>query len=75
MWACSPVSGQCLAFSLLGADDPASCSAASSSTSDGSPKPNSDSFDEVYKPLELTDFDTLFSKNIARTSEMYVCTL
>jgi len=28
-----------------------------------------DSFDEVYKPLELTDFDGLFSRNIARTSE------
>ena len=28
-----------------------------------------DSFDEVYKPLELTDFDGLFSRNITRTPE------
>lgn len=28
-----------------------------------------ESFDEVYKPLELTDFDGLFSKNITRTPE------
>ena len=35
------------------------------------PRPSSalDSFDEVYKPLELTDFDGLFSRNITRTSE------
>lgn len=28
-----------------------------------------ESFDEVYKPLELTDFDGLFSKDITRTPE------
>ena len=28
-----------------------------------------DSFDEVYKPLELTDFDSLFGRNLARTAE------
>lgn len=55
----------------VGQDDPASYSAASSSSSTGTTKAvHSDSFDEVYKPFELTDFDSLFSKNIARTSEM-----
>lgn len=28
-----------------------------------------DSFDEVYKPLELTDFDALFARNLTRTPE------
>ena len=28
-----------------------------------------DSFDEVYKPSELTDFDSLFGRNLARTTE------
>ena len=30
---------------------------------------NIDSFDEVYKPFELTDFDSFFNRNITRTSE------
>ena len=34
-----------------------------------SPKVKQDSFDEVYKPQELTDFDSLFNRNITRTSE------
>ena len=29
----------------------------------------SDSFDEVYKPTELTDFDSLFGRNLTRTAE------
>ena len=69
------VMNECTCFSLCvsGKNDPASYSAASSSSSDSGTKfvaTHSDSFDEVYKPLELTDFDSLFSKNIARTSEM-----
>jgi hypothetical protein len=55
-----------IALLVLGVADPASYSAASSSSS----ATRSTSFDEVYKPLELTDFDSLFSKNIARTSDM-----
>jgi hypothetical protein len=30
---------------------------------------NTDSFDEVYKPFELTDFDSLLAKNIGRPIE------
>jgi hypothetical protein len=30
---------------------------------------NTDSFDEVYKPFELTDFDSLLAKNIGRPME------
>ena len=36
---------------------------------DQSSKVKQDSFDEVYKPQELTDFDSLFNRNISRTSE------
>ena len=30
---------------------------------------DTDSFDEVYKPFELTDFDSLLAKNIGRPIE------
>ena len=33
------------------------------------PNDKQDSFDEVYKPQELTEFDSLFNRNITRTSE------
>ena len=47
--------------------EPESKSAASSCESKGLYPV--DSFDEVYKPLELTDFDSLFGRNLTRTSE------
>ena len=47
--------------------DPESCNAASSSAREE--KTNLDSFNEVYKPLELSDFDALFARNITRTAE------
>ena len=31
-------------------------------------KEKEDSFDEVYKPQELTDFDSLFNRNITRST-------
>ena len=50
--------------------DPDNLSAAGVDGDPSQPSVWSDSFDEVYKPFELTDFDSLFSKNIPRTSEM-----
>ena len=39
-------------------------------TIDVQPVPmETDSFDEVYKPFELTDFDSLLAKNIGRPIE------
>lgn len=56
-----------------GHGDPASQSAASVA---GSRDISAiDSFDEVYKPLELTDFDSLFGRNLARTAELVEASL
>lgn len=52
------------------ADDPEGQSAACAVESqEHNPKVKQDSFDEVYKPQELTDFDSLFNRNITRTTE------
>ena len=48
--------------------DQHAANAVESQEQDGS-KVKQDSFDEVYKPQELTDFDSLFNRNITRTSE------
>lgn len=59
---------ECLPLPLYrGQGDPSSQSAASVAGIRGAAA--TDSFDEVYKPLELTDFDSLFSRNLARTGE------
>lgn len=50
--------------------DPENMSAAGATGSSTHSSMQSNSFDEVYKPFELTDFDSLFSKNIPRTSDM-----
>jgi hypothetical protein len=51
--------------------DPEDHNAASAveSQEEAGAKVKQDSFDEVYKPQELTDFDSLFNRNITRTSE------
>ena len=54
----------------VGKKDPDNMSAAGVAGSTIIGSANSDSFYEVYKPFELTEFDSLFSKNIARTSEL-----
>ena len=61
-----------LSFSinLTAADDPKGmCAACAVDCQEDDKKEKQDSFDEVYKPQELTDFDSLFNRNITRTTE------
>ena len=57
-------------FCTAAGDPEGQCAAcAVESEEENSSKVKRDSFDEVYKPQELTDFDSLFNRNITRTSE------